>query len=169
MLLLYCVVFFFSSRRRHTRCALVTGVQTCALPICMVVLGIALEQTGLAAAVTNWLVGSVGGLGPLMALILLYGGTLILTELLSNATVAVLVTPVAVALAESLGVSPRPFLVAIMVAGSAAFATPFGYQTNVLVYQMGGYRYMDFVKVGLPLNLITWIAAVIAIHWFFPF
>src|SRR3546814_20089934 len=67
-----------------------------------------------------------------MALILLYGGTLILTELLSNATVAVLVTPVAVALAESLGVSPRPFLVAIMVAGSAAFATPFGYQTNVL-------------------------------------
>src|SRR3546814_2664908 len=92
-----------------------------------------------------------------MALILLYGGTLILTELLSNATVAVLVTPVAVALAESLGVSPRPFLVAIMVAGSAAFATPFGYQTNVLVYQMGGYRYMDFVKVGLPLNLITWI------------
>src|SRR3546814_16822470 len=76
-----------------------------------------------------------------MALILLYGGTLILTELLSNATVAVLVTPVAVALAESLGVSPRPFLVAIMVAGSAAFATPFGYQTNVLVYQMGGYRY----------------------------
>src|SRR3546814_18006363 len=105
----------------------------------MVVLGIALEQTGLAAAVTNWLVGSVGGLGPLMALILLYGGTLILTELLSNATVAVLVTPVAVALAESLGVSPRPFLVAIMVAGSAAFAPPFGFQTNVLFSQMGGF------------------------------
>src|SRR3546814_13046932 len=75
----------------------------------MVVLGIALEQTGLAAAVTNWLVGSVGGLGPLMALILLYGGTLILTELLSNATVAVLVTPVAVALADSICVLPRPF------------------------------------------------------------
>src|SRR3546814_18821977 len=104
-----------------------------------------------------------------MALILLYGGTLILTELLSNATVAVLVTPVAVALAESLGGSPRPFLVEIMVAGSAAFAKPFGYQTNVLVYQMGGDRYMDFVNVGLQLNLLTWLSAVIAFIWFFPF
>lgn len=135
----------------------------------MVVVGIALEETGLAAAATNMLVGSVGTFGPLIALILLYGATLLLTELLSNATVAVLVTPVAVALAESLGVSPRPFLVAVMIAGSAAFATPFGYQTNVLVYQMAGYRYMDFVKVGLPLNIVTWFAAVAAIYWFFPF
>jgi di/tricarboxylate transporter len=93
----------------------------------------------------------------------------VLTELLSNATVAVLVTPIAVALAESLGVSPRPFLVAVMMAGSAAFATPFGYQTNVIVYQMGGYRYMDFVKVGLPLNLITYAVAIVAIRTFFPF
>ncbi|MGE0775859.1 MAG: SLC13 family permease [Sphingomonadaceae bacterium] len=135
----------------------------------MVVIGIALEQTGLAAEATDALIGSVYSFGPLMALILLYGATLFLTELLSNATVAVLVTPVAVALGESLGVSPRPFLVAVMIAGSAAFATPFGYQTNVLVYQMAGYRYMDFVKVGLPLNLITWVVAVIAIHWMFPF
>lgn len=135
----------------------------------MVVVGIALEQTGLAAAATDALVGSVISFGPLTALIVLYGATLLLTELLSNATVAVLVTPVAVALAESLGVSPRPFLIAIMLAGSAAFATPFGYQTNVIVYQMGGYRYLDFVKVGLPLNLITWIVGVAAIHWMFPF
>lgn len=135
----------------------------------MVVLGIALEQTGLAAAATDRLIGSVGGFGPLVALILLYGATMLLTELLSNATVAVLVTPVAVALAESLGVSARPFLVAVMVAGSAAFATPFGYQTNVLVYQMGGYRYLDFVKIGLPLNIITWIVAAATIPWFFPF
>lgn len=135
----------------------------------MVVIGIALEETGLASAATDWLVRSVDGFGPLMALILLYGGTLLLTELLSNATVAVLVTPLAVALAESMGVSPRPFLVVVMIAGSAAFATPFGYQTNVLVYQMAGYRYMDFVKVGLPLNLVTWIVAIVAIYWFFPF
>lgn len=88
---------------------------------------------------------------------------------MSNATVAVLVTPVAVALAESLGVSARPFIVAVMMAGSAAFATPFGYQTNVIVYQMGGYRYMNFVRVGLPLNLITFAVAIAAIHTFFPF
>jgi di/tricarboxylate transporter len=135
----------------------------------MVVLGLAMEQSGLAAEATDTLVGSMKEFGPLTALIVLYGITMVLTELLSNATVAVLVTPIAVALASSLGVSPRPFLVAVMMAGSAAFATPFGYQTNVIVYQMGGYRYMDFVKVGLPLNLITFAVAIAAIRIFFPF
>jgi len=135
----------------------------------MVVIGIGMEVSGLAAAATRAFVGSMDGLGPLAALIVLYGLTMILTELLSNATVAVLVTPVAVALAESLGVSPRPFLVAVMMAASAAFATPFGYQTNVIVYQMGGYRYLDFVRVGLPLNLLTFAVAIVAIHAFFPF
>lgn len=139
------------------------------LVVGMVVIGIAMEQTGLAASATDALIGRIGLFGPLGALIVLYGATLVLTELLSNATVAVLVTPVAVALAESMAVSPRPFLVAIMMAGSAAFATPFGYQTNVLVYQMGGYAYLDFTKVGLPLNIITWAVGVAAIHWFFPF
>jgi di/tricarboxylate transporter len=135
----------------------------------MVVIGIAMEESGLAAAATKAFVGYMDGLGPLVALIVLYGLTLVLTELLSNATVAVLVTPVAVALAESLGVSPRPFIVAVMMAASAAFATPFGYQTNVIVYQMGGYRYLDFVRVGLPLNLLTFAVAIVAIHIFFPF
>ena len=135
----------------------------------MVVIGIAIEVTGLAAAGAESLIGVIQPLGPLGALIVLYGVTLFATELLSNATVAVLITPIAVALAESLGVDPRPFLVCVMMAASAAFATPFGYQTNVLVFQMGGYSYMDFVKVGVPLNLITWIAAMIAIPIFFPF
>ena len=72
-----------------------------------------------------------------------------------------LITPVAVALAESLGVAPRPFLIAVMMAASAAFATPFGYQTNVLVFKAGKYRYMDFVRVGMPLK--------VAITIFFPF
>ena len=74
-----------------------------------------------------------------------------------------------VALAEGLGVNPRPFLVAVMMGASAAFATPFGYQTNVLVYQLGKYSYLDFVKFGLPLNLLTWLAGVLAIPYFFPF
>ena len=135
----------------------------------MVVLGTALEKTGLAAAGTRALIGSLEHVSPIWALVILYGATLFATELLSNATVAVLFTPVAVSLAEALGVSPRPFLVAVMIAGSAAFATPFGYQTNVLVYQMGGYNYLDVVKVGIPLNLVTWAVAVIAIMVFFPF
>ncbi|WP_155264470.1 SLC13 family permease [Sphingomonas segetis] len=135
----------------------------------MVVLGIALEQSGLASAATDALIGTMESMSPMLALIILYGVTLFATELLSNATVAVLFTPVAVSMAEAFGVSPRPFLVAIMIAASAAFATPFGYQTNVLVYQMGGYSYADFLKVGLPLNFITWAAAVVAIQMYFPF
>ena len=135
----------------------------------MVVIGIAMEESGLAEQASTMLIGSVHGLSPLVALIVLYLITMVLTELLSNATVAVLVTPVAVALAESLGVSPRPFLVAVMMAASAAFATPFGYQTNVIVYQLGRYRYMDFVRLGLPLNLITMVVAIIAIQVFFPY
>lgn len=135
----------------------------------MVVLGIALEETGLASSATRALISTMEGMSPLLALIILYGVTLFATELLSNATVAVLFTPVAVSMAEAFAVSPRPFLVAVMIAASAAFATPFGYQTNVLVYQMGGYNYLDFVKVGIPLNFITWAAAIIAIQHYFPF
>lgn len=135
----------------------------------MVVVGLSLELTGLASVATAALVSWVQDLGPLLALALIYGATLFLTEVLSNAAVAVLVTPVAIALAESLGVSPRPFLIALMLAASAAFATPFGYQTNVLVYQVGRYSYLDFVKIGVPLNLITWAVGVAAIPLFFPF
>jgi di/tricarboxylate transporter len=135
----------------------------------MVVVGLALQLSGLANRGTAVLMQLVQGLGPMTALVLLYGATLVLTEALSNAAVAVLMTPLAVALADSLAVSPKPFLAAVMLAASAAFATPFGYQTNVLVYQMGGYRYLDFVRIGLPLNLLTWGAAMVAIPRFFPF
>jgi len=135
----------------------------------MVVIGLSLEVSGLAASATNAFTQAARGMSPIAALALLYGATLLLTEILSNAAVAVLITPLAVALAESLGVSPQPFIVGVMIAASAAFATPFGYQTNVLVYEMGGYSYMDFVRVGLPLNLISWVVAVVAMPFFFPF
>ncbi len=135
----------------------------------MIVLGIALEESGLAGSATTLLIGSMDNMSPLLALIILYGTTLFATEILSNATVAVLFTPVAVSMAEAFSVSPRPFLVAVMIAASAAFATPFGYQTNVIVYQMGGYNYLDFVKIGIPLNLITWAVGVAAILYFIPF
>ena len=86
-----------------------------------------------------------------------------------NASCLAVRDAVSLTLAESLGADPRPFLVAVMMAASAAFATPFGYQTNVLVYNMAGYSYLDFVRVGLPLNLVTWSAAMFAIPAFFPF
>ena len=139
------------------------------LVVGMLVIGIALEKTGLAEVLTSAVSAMLQPFGPFVALALLYGVILLATELLSNATVAVLFTPIAVALADTLAVSPRPFLVAVMMAGSAAFATPFGYQTNVLVYQLGRYNYLDFVRIGLPLNLLTWVAAVPTIAYFFPF
>jgi di/tricarboxylate transporter len=135
----------------------------------MVVIGTAMELTGLAKAAAAQLIDVIGPLGPRGSLAVLYGVTLFATELLSNATVAVLMTPIAVAVADSLGVDARPFLVAVMMAASAAFATPFGYQTNVLVYNMAGYSYMDFVRVGLPLNLVTWATAMVLIPAVFPF
>ena len=135
----------------------------------MIVLGIALDETGLAGSLTEALIGSMDRMTPLLALAILYGATTFATAILSNATVAVLFTPVAIAMADAFDVGARPFLVAVMVAGSAAFATPFGYQTNTIVYQMGGYNYLDFVKVGIPLNLLTGVVAVIAIHYYFPF
>ena len=135
----------------------------------MVVVGTAIEVTGLAQQAAGHLIDIIRPMGPLGALIVLYGVTLVATELLSNATVAVLITPIAVAVADSFGVDPRPFLVGVMMAASAAFATPFGYQTNVLVYNMANYSYMDFVRVGVPLNLVSWATAMVAIPIFFPF
>jgi di/tricarboxylate transporter len=135
----------------------------------MVVVGLSLQVSGLADSATGWLVSEVADLNPRVALALLYVVTLVVTEFLSNAAVAVLMTPVAVALADSLAVNPRPFLVAVMLAASSAFATPFGYQTNVIVFRMGSYRYLDFMRVGMPLNVLTAVSAIVSIPVFFPF
>jgi di/tricarboxylate transporter len=135
----------------------------------MVVIGLALQATGLAQAAADAVNGAARAIGPLGSMALLYAATLTLTEFLSNAVVAVLFTPIAIAMADSLHASPRPFLVAVMMAASAAFATPFGYQTNVLVYKIGQYSYTDFARIGVPLNILTWVAGVIAISIFFPF
>jgi di/tricarboxylate transporter len=139
------------------------------LIIGMLVVGLAVQVTGLADKATGLLVAGIAGLSPAMALAILYGATLVVTEFLSHAAVAVLMTPVAVALADTLGVNPRPFIVGVMLAASSAFATPFAYQTNVIAFRMGRYRYLDFVRTGLPLDLLTAAAAIVSIPRFFPF
>ncbi|MDP1874265.1 SLC13 family permease [Phenylobacterium sp.] len=135
----------------------------------MLVVGEALGKTGLAFQATNVVAAFTQPLGPIAALAIIYVATSILTEIMSNAAVAVLITPLAIGLAENLGVDPRPFVVAVMMAASASFATPVGYQTNTIVHQVGGYTYMDFVRVGLPLNVISAIVAVWVIPRMFPF
>ena len=87
---------------------------------------------------------------------------------MSHNASAILITPIAIDIAGKMGVDPRPFLVAVMFAASASFATPIGYATNTLVYAAGGYKFTDFVRVGLPLNLLLWAVATIALLIFFP-
>jgi di/tricarboxylate transporter len=93
--------------------------------------------------------------------------TSVLTELVSNNAVAVVVTPIAIGLASAMGIDARPLVVAVMVAASASFATPIGYQTNMLVYGPGGYKFTDFMRAGIPLNLSIGLLAslVIPIIW----
>ncbi len=135
----------------------------------MLTLGIALEKTGTVALIAETAVALLGGFGPLVLMSLLYLLTWVLTEMVTNNAVGVLMTPIAIGLADQMGLDSRPFLVAVMFGASASFTTPIGYQTNTFVYGAGGYRYLDFVRVGLPLNLIFWLAATALIPLFWPF
>ncbi|EWY38731.1 citrate transporter [Skermanella stibiiresistens SB22] len=135
----------------------------------MLTLGTAMEKTGAVELVAGAAVDAIGRHEPLIMLSLVYLLASALTEIVSNNAVAVLLTPIGIGIAHQLGVDPRPFVVAVMFGASASFATPIGYQTNTFVYGAGGYKYMDFVKVGLPLNVIFWIAATFLIPLFWPF
>lgn len=132
-------------------------------------LGIAMQKSGLAQSVADFGVDMVGGFGPLAVLAVIYLITALLTEMMSNNAAAVLITPIAFTTAVSMDVSPTPFLVAVLFAASTSFATPVGYQTNTMVYNAGNYRFKDFMKMGVPLNLLFWVMAVYFIPRFFPF
>ena len=132
-------------------------------------LGLALQQSGTASWLANTIMAPVVRLGPLVVLAALYLITAVLTEAMSNNTAVVLLAPITLSLASVLNVSPRPLLMAITFAASTSFATPIGYQTNTMVYAPGGYRFLDFTRVGAPLNLLFWITAVILVPVFWPF
>ena len=134
----------------------------------MLAIGRAMQTTGTAQLLADQLAVLVAPLGPVAMLSLVYLMTSIMTEIMSNNAAVILLTPIAAGLAITLGYDPRPFVVAVMFAGSASFATPIGYQTNTLVYQVGGYRFMDFVRVGLPMNLLLWGTATLIIPLFWP-
>ncbi|KCZ62621.1 hypothetical protein L53_11020 [Hyphomonas sp. L-53-1-40] len=134
----------------------------------MLALGTAMEKTGAASLLVGHLAGLTGGMGPLAVLAVLYLVTSFLTEIMSNNAAAILLTPIAIGLGSQLGIDPRPFVVAVMFAASASFATPIGYQTNTLVYSAGGYKFSDFLKIGVPLNLVMFAASMIVIPMFWP-
>ncbi|HIG23873.1 MAG TPA: SLC13 family permease [Henriciella marina] len=134
----------------------------------MLALGMAMENSGAAALLVNSIAAPVGVFGPLAALAVVYLLTSTITELISNNATAILMTPIAIGLAQSLEVDPRAFVVAVMFAASASFATPIGYQTNTLVYTAGGYKFSDFARIGLPLNLFFFAVAMFVIPLFWP-
>ncbi len=129
----------------------------------MLGLGLALKETGTARLMAEKSTEWFGVHGAPVMLCMVYLLTAILTELISNNAVAALVTPIAIGVAQSLNVDPRPFVVAVMFAASASFVTPIGYQTNTYVFGAGGYRFSDFSKVGLPLAVLLWLVASLLI------
>lgn len=132
-------------------------------------LGVALDVSGTAALISHFIIDVAGALGPVAILSAMYLITTLLTETMSNNASAVLLTPIAIAAAAELGVDARPFLMAIAFAASSSFTTPVGYQTNTMIYGVGGFRFSDFIRVGAPLNLIFWILATLLLPVFFPF
>jgi len=138
-----------------------------ALIFAMLAVGAALQSSGAVSLIVGILEPALAILPPFLLVWVIYLITSVLTELVSNNAVAVVVTPVAIGVATQLGIDPRPLVVAVMVAASASFATPIGYQTNMLVYGPGGYHFKDFMRVGIPLNLSIGVlaSAIIPILW----
>ncbi len=140
----------------------------------MLGMGLALESTGAAAWLASHLVDGVNAFAPgeyrlLLALAAIYITTSVFTEILSNNAIAALMAPIALRVASELGVDPRPFVVAVTFAASAAFSTPIGYQTNTYVYGVGGYKFTDFLKIGLPMNALCFGVALTVIPIIWPF
>lgn len=139
-----------------------------AMIFAMLAIGAALQASGAVALIVAALAPYLGQLPPFLIVWAIYLLTSVLTELVSNNAVAVVVTPIAIGLAAEMGIDARPLVVAVMVAASASFATPIGYQTNMLVYGPGGYRFTDFMRVGIPLNLTIGLLASAIIPFMWP-
>ncbi len=134
----------------------------------LIPLGVALETSGAASWIATQVVAVTSGLGPTGLVAAFYLVTAVLTAIVSNAATAVMLTPVAISAAAAAGVNPYALLVAVMFGASASFVTPFGYQTNVMVYAPGGYKFSDFIKVGGILNLLLLVTAAFLIPIFWP-
>ncbi|MEM1273550.1 MAG: SLC13 family permease [Pseudomonadota bacterium] len=139
-----------------------------ALIFAMLAVGAALQETGAVALIVGRAAGGLHDVPPWILVWVVYFLTSLFTELVSNNAIAVIMTPIAIGLAEATGVDARPLVVAVMIAASACFATPIGYQTNMLVYGPGGYKFTDFMRVGIPLNLSLGVVVCLAIPMIWP-
>ena len=140
-----------------------------ALIFAMLAVGAGLDHSGAVKLIVEAVAPAMSTLPPFVVVFAVYGLASVLTEMVSNNAVAVILAPIAIGLAQTLGVDPRPLVVAVMFGASAAFSTPIGYQTNTLVYGPGGYRFTDFLRIGVPLNLFMMVLMSALIPVFFPF
>lgn len=142
--------------------------QTIIMLACLIPLGTAMANTGLSYLIADKLVELLRPWGPIAVLSGIYLLTSILTSIMSNSATAVLMIPISLSIASQLQVDPKPFLMAIMFAASASFMTPIGYQTNVFILGPGGYKFIDFIKVGTPLSILFWLIASFLIPTLWP-
>lgn len=133
----------------------------------MLVVGQGLQETGAVTLVVDTAMPLMSAVSPFVVLLLVYALSSTLTECVTNNAVAVILTPIVIGLGQQLGIEPRALVVAVMFGASASFATPIGYQTNTLVYGAGNYRFSDFVKIGLPMNLIVGFVSCYAIYLYY--
>jgi len=134
---------------------------------CSFALGNALEQTGAAAFIGGQVIALSQG-DPLLMLILTFFTVSVLTELITNNAAAVIMLPIVISMGTTVGVPLEPFVLTLMMAASASFATPLGYQTNMMVYGPGGYRFSDFIRVGIPMNILAGVVTITAVAWYYP-
>lgn len=138
------------------------------LIVAMLALGVAMDRVGLMRIIVDSITPLIANTSPIFALGVVYLLASALNEVVTNNAVGVIFTPIAIGLAINLGIDPRPFVVAVMFAASASFLTPIGYQTNTLVYGAGGYKFFDFLKIGIVMNLVTFALTIFLIPLFWP-
>jgi len=135
----------------------------------MLPMGLAMEQTGAAKFLANGMVGLIGGLGPTAVMVGFFVLAALTSQFMPNPAVAVLLAPIALSTASDLSISPYPIMMTVAVSASAAFLSPVGHSANVLVMGPGGYRFSDYLKVGIPLTLVVLLVVLLVMPIFWPF